>query len=174
MPVLDAEGLRPTSDRVRETLFNWLMFDLQGACCLDLFAGSGALGIESLSRGASFVQFVECNKRVATQLKNTLHELAGAEEQDRFSLTEADGVSWLDRPIEIAFDVIFLDPPYADNLLPEVFARIELNSWLAEGGKIYLEQDSSAQAVSVPPNWELLRNGKAGQISYSLYQRVAA
>lgn len=159
-------GLRPTPDRVRETLFNWLQPWLPGAVCLDLFAGSGALGIESLSRGAHSVVLVESDATTAQALRANLDRLAaqGAE------LVHADAHVFLQgtaRP----FDIVFLDPPYQGGLLAECCARLETGGWVRPQGLIYLEAEGS-QTLALPPTWTLLRSKRAGQVGYYLAQNT--
>lgn len=167
LPVLDSEGLRPTSDRTKETLFNWLMFDIREGRCLDLFAGSGSLGFEALSRGAAEVLLIEKNPNVAKQLSKNLASLPAAPgrvlHQDALQFLKTSGH---------AFDVVFLDPPFHQQLLSEACALLETNGWLSEHAKIYVEREQAA-ALVLPANWQLLKNKQAGQVSYQLYQREA-
>lgn len=167
LPVLDAEGLRPTTDRVRETLFNWLMYDVSGARCLDLFAGSGALGLECLSRGAANTVFVESDKRVATQLQQNLQTLSSQSSGD---VVVQNAVNFLRRPAKSPFDLIFLDPPFNSELLNQVTPLLAQYGWLAEGALIYVEQASKKDAETVPDEWQVHKEGKAGYCRYTLYQ----
>ncbi|MFO1360523.1 16S rRNA (guanine(966)-N(2))-methyltransferase RsmD [Plasticicumulans sp.] len=164
----DAPGLRPTPDRVRETLFNWLMPVIDGARCLDLFAGSGALGIEALSRGARLVQFVEREPAVARALAANLALLGAG---DTAALATRDALAWLDGPAQ-PFDVVFLDPPFHHGLLPAVCERLAAG-WLAPQARVYLESESESGsgqggADALPPGWTLLRERTAGQVRYRL------
>ena len=159
-------GLRPTPDRVRETLFNWLQPWLPGAVCLDLFAGSGALGIESLSRGAHSVVLVESDATTAQALRANLDRLAAHAAE----LVHADARTFLQgtaRP----FDIVFLDPPYQGGLLAECCARLETGGWVRSQGLIYLEADGD-QTLALPPTWTLLRSKRAGQVGYYLAQNT--
>jgi len=167
--VLDHEGLRPTTDRVRETVFNWLMHDIAGANCLDLFAGSGALGLECLSRGASFVQFVEKDNVVAASLSANLKTLMAQGLNHTAAVAQQGALEFLNKKAKVAFDVVFLDPPFKDGVLPEVIDLLVVNGWLNEGALIYLEKDSTHDDVLVPDGWELYRKGKAGQSAYFVY-----
>ncbi len=164
----DAAGLRPTGDRIRETLFNWLQPVLPGSRCLDLFAGSGVLGIEALSRGAAEVVLVESAPRVATVVRETLNELALG---DQVRLVEADALGWLRGTAPLPFDVVFLDPPFAAGMLADAAALLEDGGWLADGALIYLERAEVTGAWPVPGNWVVLRDKHAGQVSYALARR---
>ena len=152
--------LRPTPDRVRETLFNWLGQRLDGLACLDLFAGSGALGFEALSRGARRVVMVESDRKVAQALRESARALdaAGVE------VVNADALAWLARADE-RFDVAFVDPPYASGLAAPALAA--LASRLNPGARVYAE---SAQPLELPANWRVLREDRAGAVRYALYQ----
>src|SRR5690606_1934717 len=138
------EAIRPTPDRVRETLFNWLQPHIVGATCLDLFAGSGALGIEALSRGAEQVTFVDREPRIARHLKATLERL-GARGAD---VKTADARTCLAQPSR-RFDIVFLDPPFASNLLAETFERLA-SGWLRPNALIYVECDARAELPPLP------------------------
>ena len=164
----DGKGLRPTADRVRETLFNWLQGELQGRQELDLYAGSGALGIEALSRGAAGVVFVERARTAAQQLRANLASL-GVEGQTRVEQTDA--LQWLARDGQ-RYDLVFLDPPYADGLLPQVCGELEQGGHLASGAWLYLEQDAAHPWPETPANWSCHRHGKAGQAAYRLMHRI--
>jgi 16S rRNA (guanine966-N2)-methyltransferase len=167
----DAAGLRPTGDRIRETLFNWLAPVLAGSRCLDLFAGSGVLGIEAASRGAAEVVLVESAPRVASALRQTIEELRLAE---RVQLVEADALQWLGSAAPVPFDVVFLDPPFAAGLMADVANALERRGWLAGGALVYLERSDSQDAWPVPSNWTVLRDKQAGQVSYALARRDTA
>lgn len=161
-------GLRPTPDRVRETLFNWLQADIRGARCLDLFAGSGALGLEALSRGAAFLCAVEQNRTAAQRLRDNitlLHEESAAE------VVQGDALRVLKTPPETPFDIVFLDPPFADGLLPAVCRLLEDRDWLAPDAVIYLEQDAAQGWPDLPASWLIHREGSAGQSAQRLLRR---
>ncbi len=155
------EGLRPTPDRVRETLFNWLAPLIEGARCLDLFAGSGALGIEALSRGAAAVRFVERDARACALLRDNL-ALLGAEGA---RVEAMDALAFLARPAE-PFDVVFVDPPFALGLHAPACARLAEGGWLAPGARVYLE--SGPDEIALPEGWQVLRDKTAGQVRYRL------
>lgn len=153
-----APGLRPTSDRRRETLFNWLAPDLPGARCLDLFAGSGALGFEALSRGAAMVVLVEASREVAAALAENRRELAA---EDRAEIVHAQAARYLGRSAQ-PFDIVFLDPPFAKPVLAgETLERLAAG-WLAPGALVYLELAARAERPRIPPGWQLRREQAAG------------
>ena len=166
LPIAAVEGLRPTPDRVRETLFNWLGQYLDGLHCLDLFAGSGALGLEAASRGAAQVTLVEADAVAMRQLQ--VHsEILGAGPRVRVQRTDA--LHFLrDAQPEHAFDVVFLDPPYALGLLPQCLDA--LPRLLAPDARVYLED---AAPPIVPPGWEVLRQDRAGRVHYALLRLVS-
>lgn len=164
----DAKGLRPTADRVRETLFNWLQAEVPGATCLDLFAGSGAIGLEALSRGAAKLVFCEQSAAAANSLLENI-KLLGL--QDRAEVLRMDARRLLQQHSQ-SFDIVFLDPPFAAGLLPEICERLEQSGWLADNAFIYLEQDSSHSLPELPPRWQLYRETAAGQAACRLFQRV--
>lgn len=153
-------GLRPTPDRVRETLFNWLGQRLDGLTCVDLFAGSGALGFEALSRGAARVVMVERDREALAALKAAAVELGakGAE------VVAGDALAWLARGAE-RFDVAFVDPPYASTLARDAMAALPAR--MNPGGRVYVE---SAKPLEPGEAWRLLREGKAGAVRFALYE----
>lgn len=160
----DQPGLRPTADRVRETLFNWLQAYLPGAACLDLFAGSGALGLEAASRGAGRVVMLDSAPRVAAQISANI-ELLGLS-QARVHC--ADALDWLAGEAQ-PFDILFLDPPFAGNLLPQCCRLLADGGWMRPGAHIYIETDAGGDSFAPPSQWELLREKRAGQVSYRLF-----
>lgn len=165
LPVLDHPGLRPTPDRVRETLFNWLSAATPGARVLDLFAGTGALGLEALSRGARQALFVECDAQVARQLADNLATL-GADERGR--LVTADALAFLSGD-PTPFSLVFLDPPFRQGLAGACCHALEAG-WLAEDALVYVETES-ALAPEVPASWQLHREVRAGDSTGRLYRR---
>ena len=166
LPVLNSEGLRPTTDRIKETLFNWLMFDINERRCLDLFAGSGSLGFEALSRGASQVVMVEKDHQVAQQLSQNLARLP----QAPATVVNTDAMRYL-ASSATPFDLVFLDPPFHQELLPQVCQRLEEQGWLSVDAKIYIEREQAVEPLVLPKNWQLLKDKQAGQVTYQLYQR---
>jgi len=161
-------GLRPTPDRVRETLFNWLQFELAGKHCLDLFAGSGALGLESLSRGAAEVVFVE-HDPVSVR---AIGEVLGQLKCGRGRVDQADAFAWLERaPPARPFDIAFLDPPYDAAWLPVLAEKLERGRWLAPGAWVYLEDAAAHGEPPLPPSWAMHRSKRAGDVGYHLARR---
>ncbi|MCG6932202.1 MAG: 16S rRNA (guanine(966)-N(2))-methyltransferase RsmD [Gallionella sp.] len=154
----DADGLRPTPDRVRETLFNWLGQTLYGRACLDLFAGSGALGFEAASRGAEKVVMVELDRAAMRALQDNIGKLGCA----NVSVQGQDGLEFVLRNAD-KYDVIFLDPPFQKDYLPRLLEI--LPERLNENGVVYVE---SGTAIEVPPSWRTVKSGKAGQVHYQL------
>lgn len=168
LTIIDAPGLRPTPDRVRETLFNWLQMDIRNARCLDLFTGSGALGLEALSRGAREVVFVEKNAAIVNQLRENLAILNTESE-----VLQADALSYLDHldPSTEAFDVIFLDPPYRQGLLEKSLKRLSAKNAINSNTLIYLEHESEEMFDWSDYGLEVLKKTSAGQVqSYLLKQ----
>jgi 16S rRNA (guanine966-N2)-methyltransferase len=162
-----AGELRPTPDRVRETLFNWLQFELPGSRCLDLFAGSGALGLEALSRGAAAVQFVEPDPAAARAIGEALRSFGS----ERGRVAQQDAFAFLHAGPAIQYDIIFLDPPYARRWLGKACAALEAGHWLQAGAFVYLEDDAAHGAPDLPDGWDLLRSKKAGDVGYHLARR---
>lgn len=169
LPVPDAPGLRPTPDRVRETLFNWLAAMLPGARCLDLFAGSGALGLEALSRGAGHCLFVESSRSVAAQLSRNI-EVLGA--TDRARVHCGDALALLAGPPDRPYDLVFLDPPFNQQWVIRCLPALVEHGWLGERAWVYLETGVNEPATALPAEWQLHREKVAGQVSYRLF-RVA-
>ncbi|MCF7993055.1 MAG: 16S rRNA (guanine(966)-N(2))-methyltransferase RsmD [Thiohalocapsa sp.] len=166
LPVPIQPGLRPTADRTRETLFNWLAPVIAGSRCLDCFAGSGALALEALSRGAARVLMIERAPAVADQLRANLCALSvPAEAAD---VVEGDALRWLaDAPVQ-PFDIVFLDPPFADALLAPVCEVLQRRGWVAPGALIYLEAPGLDGMGPLPPTWSMLREKRAGHVAFGL------
>jgi 16S rRNA (guanine966-N2)-methyltransferase len=162
-------AIRPTPDRVRETLFNWLGSHMAGARCLDLFAGSGALGLEALSRGAASVQFVERDPVAARELARILEEWRAPE--GTWSVRRGDALAWLAEP-PTAFDIVFLDPPFDSDLAQAAADRLERRGWLAERALIYLEHGARMGLPPLPECWKSRKSGRAGEVGYHLLERV--
>ncbi len=156
-------GLRPTPDRVKETLFNWLHSRVAGARCLDLFAGSGSLGFEAASRGAREVVMVESNRELVQNLRLEASNL----EADAVRIYQADALSWL-APERGPFDIVFLDPPFEPSPVVAVCRRLDTRAALAEGALVYIECRLDAGGLSLPEGWTLTRSRKAGQVRYYL------
>ncbi|WP_019029330.1 16S rRNA (guanine(966)-N(2))-methyltransferase RsmD [Colwellia piezophila] len=173
LPVLMAEGLRPTTDRVKETVFNWLMPYIAQANCLDCFAGSGGLGFEALSRGAEQVTLVELNRAAAKQLLANKQLL----EADNLTVVNRDVLAFIKETFLNAeqttsrqkpYDLVFLDPPFRQQLV-EKTAQLLNNHSLAEQALIYVEMEAES-TQEIPANWQLLKEKTAGQVIYQLYQ----
>jgi len=162
------DDLRPTPDRVRETLFNWLQSDIAGSHCLDCFAGSGALGFEAASRGAELVSLVDANSRVTSDLLSNKQSL----QADSIDVVTQDVIQFLQTPSEQRYDLVFLDPPFQSDLLQRSAALLERQHWLTNHAKIYIEVNSKSEfAGSLPASWRQLKSSRAGQVAYSLWQR---
>jgi len=157
-------GLRPTPDRIRETLFNWLQTDMHNARCLDLFAGSGALGLESLSRGAAFVALVEKNPDAAKHIEVNLKRL---NVDNATVYTQSAKNFLLSTQTVKGFDIVFLDPPYGDELLTESMTLLEQGQWLNTNAKIYIEA-ASDDKIRLPNNWLFHRQNRSGEVGYYL------
>ncbi|MCX7067762.1 MAG: 16S rRNA (guanine(966)-N(2))-methyltransferase RsmD [Methylococcales bacterium] len=171
----DADGLRPTPARVRETLFNWLQYDILGSRCLDLYAGSGALSFEAVSRGAKSVVQVENNPIACRSLKTNALSL-GAEQ---LKIVQSDVFRYLAGNAQ-AFDIVFIDPPFSLNLAAQTCQWLEDKGWLAPYAKIYVETERTNvdtqgvfQLQEIPENWRLLKQKTAGEVMYHLFERVA-
>ncbi|HEB27986.1 MAG TPA: 16S rRNA (guanine(966)-N(2))-methyltransferase RsmD [Porticoccus sp.] len=163
----DVEGLRPTGDRVRETLFNWLAPVISGAHCLDLFAGSGALGFEALSRGATHAILVEKDTAATALLKQNSALLR----TERAQVIQSDAAQWLNTfTPEKPFDVVFLDPPFATDLLQPCCDLLQRPGLLSKNSLVYIETDRHQSPPITPPTWDLFREKAAGQVCYRLYR----
>lgn len=167
----DIDGLRPTGDRIRETLFNWLMPILPGARCLDLFAGSGALGLEALSRGASKVVMLDRERQVVSLLKQHADTL----EAKHATIVEADAMQWLANQNRLTddqqpYDIVFLDPPFDLDLWQRAVDTLEDSGLLNATAAIYIEARRNGP-LAVPANWRLHKEKQSGQVNYCLYYR---
>ncbi|WP_194207420.1 16S rRNA (guanine(966)-N(2))-methyltransferase [Superficieibacter sp. 1612_C1] len=168
LPVPDSPGLRPTTDRVRETLFNWLAPSMVDARCLDCFAGSGALGLEALSRYAAQATLLEMERSVAQQLQKNLATLNATHGR----VEAGNTLAFLNRP-GTPYDIVFVDPPFRKGLLEETLNLLESHGWLADNALIYVESEVENGMPPVPASWQLYREKVAGQVAYRLYQRDA-
>lgn len=164
-PALPA--LRPTPDRVRETLFNWLQGELEGARCLDLYAGSGALGFEAASRGAAEVVAVDSDPRVCSALRRNCAAL----EAVRFEVVQADIRRFLAGPAR-SFQIVFMDPPYRHGFVAPACELMERKGWLADGAWIYLEAEAELPLDNLPSGWTPMRSKTTGDVGYHLYRRL--
>ncbi len=165
------EGLRPTSDRLRETLFNWLQIKVPGARCLDLFCGSGALGLEALSRGAAHVTLVDRSAPVIQQVRDNLSLLKA----ENAELQQRTASAWLAQavPTTAPFDLVFLDPPFRQGLLADCCTQLEQGGLLSENAWIYLEAEKDLSPLPIPANWHIHRQLNAGQVGCYLCIREA-
>ncbi|MBA2656743.1 MAG: 16S rRNA (guanine(966)-N(2))-methyltransferase RsmD [Tatlockia sp.] len=162
----DIEGLRPTPDRVKETLFNWIMQEIRGARCLDAFAGSGALGFEAFSRGAKEVVLVESSPQAYANLK----KIAASFNANNLVIINTKAEAYFQKAVE-PFDIIFLDPPFSENYLPTCLELLSKSDLLIKGGLIYIE--SASKQIINPSHWLEKKFKQAGQVCYSLCQKIA-
>jgi 16S rRNA (guanine966-N2)-methyltransferase len=164
----DVLGLRPTPARVRETLFNWLQYDIPGSRCLDLYSGSGALGFEAASRGAKSVVQVENNPEACRALKENTVKLAATQ----IKIIQSDVFRYLSGDTE-PFDIVFLDPPFSLSLAIQTCHWLEDKGWLSQQAKIYVEAESKMKFLDeLPKNWQLLKSKAAGEVGYHLLERI--
>ena len=166
LPVPDSAGLRPTTDRVRETLFNWLAADIQQAKCLDCYAGSGALGLEALSRHAASATLLELERPVAQQLEKNLATLGAKSGR----VVNTNTLQFLAQKVE-EHHLVFIDPPFRKGLLEQTVGLLETNGWLSDGALVYVESEVEHGVPPVPVNWQIHREKIAGQVAYRLYIR---
>jgi 16S rRNA (guanine966-N2)-methyltransferase len=182
----DLDGLRPTPDRVRETLFNWLQHDIARSRCLDLFAGSGALGLEALSRGAKEVVFIEKSPAAANSIREHLSLFGGSgvvieTDVERYlarmtptppgiatSGAAAPDATAPDATAPDPFNLVFLDPPFGQDWLPRILPKLQSGAWIVPGGLVYLECERSLGAPTLPDGWAMLRSKSAGEVGYHL------
>lgn len=164
-----AAGLRPTPNRVRETLFNWLAPYVEGARALDVFTGSGALFLEALSRGAASALALDMSAAAINSLRGHLLTLHCENGQ----LVNTDALRYLQQQAVTPFDLVFLDPPFSQGLLLPACTALEENGWLAKDAWIYSESENPPSSLGLPGNWRLHREQKAGQVYYALWQRTA-
>ncbi|CUS47626.1 MAG: 16S rRNA (guanine(966)-N(2))-methyltransferase RsmD [Idiomarinaceae bacterium HL-53] len=167
LPVLDAEGLRPTTDRLKETVFNWIQFEITGAQVLDAFAGTGSLGIEALSRGAASAIFVENNRAAVNQLKTNLNTLKALQ----CEVQEMDTLRYLQTQSTRQFDLVFIDPPFHQQLAQPTINALEANQWLTREALIYVETEINAP-VAAPSNWQLTKEKTTSQVRAQLFLRT--
>lgn len=168
LPVLSSEGLRPTGDRVKETLFNWLMPHIVDSTCLDCFAGSGSLGFEALSRQAKQVTFLELDKNVAIQLSKNLATLKCNTEQAK--VINQNSLQFLNQPQNAPhFDIVFIDPPFHFGLAQQTINLLAQHQWLAPNALVYVETEKN-QPITTPENWTVLKEKITGQVCYRLYR----
>ncbi|MEE9446847.1 MAG: 16S rRNA (guanine(966)-N(2))-methyltransferase RsmD [Arenicellales bacterium] len=162
----NANALRPTPDAVRETVFNWLMPYIHGARCLDLYAGSGALGFEAVSRGAASAVLVEKNPVVVKALKQNQKLI---DRGRQIKITSCEGLKYLSTA-KASFDLVFLDPPFATDELGKACYQLEKHDLIAPEGLVYMEHASDRDLVYLPDAWQVLKSAQRGGVKYSLYQ----
>lgn len=177
------EGLRPTTDRVRETLFNWLASEIQGARVLDVFAGSGALGIEALSRGASALVAIEKDKTAWRAISDNIAHLLPEKSDKQVSIIHDDALALLTATkahgsnklvnMPQSYDLVFLDPPFRQALLEQTLALLDLHPLIDHSALIYIEYEKEMRNLSFPSDWRLLKEKMAGQVRYLLFRRQA-
>ncbi|SQD79800.1 16S rRNA (guanine(966)-N(2))-methyltransferase RsmD [Moritella yayanosii] len=168
LPVKDVIGLRPTTDRIKETVFNWLSPYVRNSRCLDLFAGSGGLIFEALSRYANSGLLFEKDPSAASQLQQNIDLL----DADNATLVRGDTLHLLTTVPEHRYDLIFIDPPFRQDLLEDCCAKLEANNWLSADAVIYIEREKELNQVKLPANWTILKEKQAGQVCFELYQRT--
>jgi 16S rRNA (guanine966-N2)-methyltransferase len=164
LEIVDVPGLRPTSERIRETLFNWLGPQIHGAMCLDLCAGTGALGLEALSRGAASAVFVERSSQAAAVLRKNAENLGAS----AAVIVTADAERYLQQAQHDAFDIVFLDPPFAAELHGKLCRLLDEQGWLAPNARVYVEMHKGQSEILLPNSWQVLKNKTAGNVRYLL------
>ena len=161
--------VRPTGNRIRESLFNWIHLEISSSRCLDLFAGSGALGIEALSRGATTATFIESDREAAFYLENNLRNL----DATNGNVIVSDAVDWLKCSKDInPFNIVFLDPPFKGNLLVECVHLLDSNYMISDHGSIYVESETEFNQRILPKSWRLKHRNQAGRVYYYLYKKI--
>ncbi|KAF7772006.1 16S rRNA (guanine966-N2)-methyltransferase [Pseudoalteromonas citrea] len=169
LPVKDVEGLRPTTDRIKETVFNWLMQDTRDARVLDCFAGSGGLGFEALSRFAAHTDFIELDKQAATQLQKNITTL----KLDNASVIKDNALTFLQKNnAATPYSLVFIDPPFRKGLAQPCCDALEAQNWLTSDALIYVEVEKEL-SFSAPKTWQVIKEKQAGQVLCQLYQRVS-
>ncbi|MGQ0657258.1 MAG: 16S rRNA (guanine(966)-N(2))-methyltransferase RsmD [Chromatiales bacterium] len=168
LPVLAESDLRPTGNRIRETLFNWLMPVIDGARCLDLFAGTGALGFEAASRGAAEVVLIDQDARKVRHLQAMVQRF----DAGNITVGQAETAAWLQQTAR-PFDIVFLDPPFRQGWVPHCCERLAASDWLAPGAMVYIEIEKEALMPQLPRDWSVRREKVAGQVRYLLVQTGA-
>lgn len=166
---IESDGLRPTGDRIRETLFNWLQADLHQSRCLDLFAGSGALGLEALSRGAAHCTFIDNAPSVSQQLQQNINTLSA---QTSAQVINGNCLEWISQSTHTGVDIIFLDPPFAANCWQACLDAIFDSTLLHQDSLIYFEADRDTPPPSLPTPWQFIRHKHSGKIQYGLIAHI--
>ena len=168
VPYKASQHIRPTSNKNRETLFNWLMHDIDGAVCLDMFAGTGALGLEAISRGAKFVYFTEKNKKICSKLKQTIVKLKVV---DQTEIVNTDSLAFsFQRRIKHSVDIIFIDPPFRKGLIKKVLKKIKEQKIISNSSIIYVEMEREKEIEEIILDWNLIKSKSSGQTRYCLFK----
>lgn len=170
---IPSDGIRPTTDRVRETLFNWLASDLEGSRCLDLFTGSGALGLEALSRGAEFVHFVDKQRVITDHLHRVLEDLAPQDGVASHAKISCQAIPCEHFIHHDAFDIVFLDPPYEQDLLAPSCLWLEEQQLLRHPALVYIECEARLDLSFIPSHWQIYRDKCSKNIRYCLFKITA-
>ncbi|MDG2176702.1 MAG: 16S rRNA (guanine(966)-N(2))-methyltransferase RsmD [Gammaproteobacteria bacterium] len=166
----NVETLRPTTDRIKETLFNWLQQKIDGAHCLDLFSGSGALALEACSRNAANVLAIDNDSRVTDSISENCQLL----DCNNIDVITANAMQWLDqkKTEQYQFDIVFLDPPFGKNLLADCCALLEAGNFLSPGAIVYLESETPLDDITLPDRWQLFKDKKAGRVYFGVCERL--
>ncbi len=173
LTVPNLPGLRPSGDRSRETLFNWLQGHLAEAACLDLFAGTGVLGLEAVSRGAASAVLVEKSRQAAVQLRASVEMLGGTPGSSNVTVVEADALQWLKSQPSASFDLVFIDPPFGQGLAEATLQELQQGQHLKAGGLVYLETARSETLTSLVANWEVRKEQTLGVVKMCLLRAIA-
>ncbi len=166
LPVANVEGLRPTPDRIRETLYSWLTGWVAGARCLDAFSGTGALGLEALSRGAEHTTFIEYSPIAAKLLKENLAILKCTTGE----VIHTDALQWLNQKATQPFNLVFLDPPFHKGMVAPVCEKLHSNGYLSDNALVYIESEVALGVPEVPAHWQLWKEKTAGQVTCRLFR----
>ena len=172
LPVSNLPGLRPTGDRARETLFNWLQPHLRGACCADLFAGTGALGLEAFSRGAADVTLIENTPAAAQALRAALANLQGSGTPEGLRLVEDDALAWLGQREPLSLDIVFVDPPFGSGLEAQALGLLNDRDLVRAGGLMYVETARGAPPAHPGLGWDIVRDKTLGEVRMVLFRKI--
>ena len=166
--VADVEGLRPTSERIRETLFNWLATNIIGTRCLDLYAGTGSLGFEALSRGAKLCTFIDQSESAIKLIKET----ANALNAENTYIFKRDAIKYLNPREPEVFDLVFLDPPFSENILNDTLRLLNDGNWISPGGLVYVEFESNHAFPDLPEGWTVSHKKNTGNVCFALIKVI--
>lgn len=164
----DLPGLRPSGDRSRETLFNWLQANIPGATCVDLFAGSGVLGLEAASRGAADVTLIEKSRSAAHVIRKSLQKL----DAGQVRIVQADAIEWLAASEPRSLDIVFIDPPFSSGLHRRAIEMLSTGDCVRKGGLVYLETPREMPSPAPPPGWEISREKLLGEVRMQLLKKI--